>query len=183
MESIRFQRGAAELLSRHDALEQVDAWTVIGHKFLKRDDQTANVPRRADFAQRLEPDSHVFFRESIADKDSNLVVLRRHRVLKQSAEFLREFFARSHARKFDFDIFFGPEPRQENQVPGEIDNLHGLAHVENANLSALTDGQSLQHKLAGLGNSHKEAAHFGMRDSDGASGRDLLLENRNDAAV
>jgi hypothetical protein len=60
----------------------------------------------------FEPRPHVLLRESIADKDSNLVMLRRHRIFKQSGEFLREFFARSHAGKFDLDIFFGPEPRQ-----------------------------------------------------------------------
>ena len=57
-------------------------------------------------------------------------------------ELLVEFFAGSQAR--ELDLYFGRIlAREHDEIPGQIGDAHGLAHLEHENLSALPDGSGL----------------------------------------
>ena len=44
----------------------------------------------------------------------------------------------------------GPEAGEQDQVPGQIDDLDRLAHVEDEDLAAVAHGRGLQDQLARL---------------------------------
>ena len=95
-------------------------------------------------------------------------------------QLLVELLARPHAGKLHLDGVFG-QPGQPDQVPGQIDDPHGLAHFQDEDLAAAAHGGGLQHELRGLGNGHEVAFHAGVGDGDRAAAADLLLEDRNHA--
>ena len=70
-----------------------------------------------------------------------------------------------------------------DQIAGQVDDLHRLAHFQHEDLAALAHGRRLQHQLRGLGNRHEEAGHAGIGDGDRSAAADLVLEDRHDAAV
>jgi hypothetical protein len=129
------------------------------------------------------PALDVSLQHAVTHEDADFLVSGWNRVFKECAELFVELFARAHASELNLDIFIRPEPRQQNQVLSKVHDLDRLAHVKDTNLAAFSYCRGLQYKLAGFGNGHKEATHLGMRHGDGSAGRNLLLENGNDAAA
>src|SRR5450755_4561885 len=159
------------------------ARAVIEYDLFQRDDQPANITRFTNLVKTIEPGYHVAFRQAVAHKDADLLMAGWHRVLKHGAQFFVELFAGTHTAEFDLDILIRPEPGQQDQVSGQVDDLHRLTHVQDANLAALADDSGLQHQLAGLRDGHEEAPHLGMRHGYRTACRYLSLEDRDDAAV
>src|ERR1700722_7637394 len=159
------------------------AGTIIRHDVLQSHYQSADVQRRADFSQGIQPCQHITFRNALAYENANLLMGRGHSVLKNRAELFIEFLSWAHAREFNLDILVRFQAREENQVPCQINNFYGLAHIKDADLATLSDGRCPQHKLAGFGNGHEEAPHVRMRDCYRSAQRDLLLEDGDDATI
>ena len=107
----------------------------------------------------------------------------RARLLAGAGQFLVEFFAGADAGEFDGDVFSGLQSVAADHFPGQRENFDRLAHVEDEDLPAAADGAGLHDELAGLGDGHEIAFHFGMGDGDRAAGFDLLAEDRHDAAA
>ena len=74
------------------------------------------------------------------------------------------------------------EPREPDEVGGEIEDPHRLAHVEHEHFPALADRARLQHQLHRLRDGHEIAAHLGMGDRDRPAALDLPEERRHHAA-
>src|SRR5690606_34312339 len=67
-------------------------------------------------------------------------------------------------------------PRKANEVAGQVDDLHWLAHIEHEHLAAPADRPGLQNELHRLGNRHEVPFHLGVGDGDAPALGDLLLE-------
>ena len=86
-----------------------------------------------------------------------------------------------------------PQTREDNLHVGaageadhalrQIDDLDGLAHVKDIDLTAFAHAAGFQHQLAGFGDGHEVADDFRVRDGYRAAGLDLFTEQRNDGAV
>src|ERR1039458_5676379 len=125
----------------------------------------------------LSPESR--FRSENAD----LLMGGGRRVLKHGVQLFIELLAGAHAGEFNLNVFIRPQPREQNQVSSQIDDLYRLAHFEDADLATFSDHRGLQHELARFGNSHEEAPHVGMRYRYRPASSDLLFEDWNDAAI
>src|ERR1022692_1529625 len=159
------------------------ARTVVEHNLFQGHDQPTYIACPADLSQATEPRQHVAFRHAVTYKDADLLMGGGRRVLKHRVQLFVELLARAHASKFNLNVFTRPQPREQNQVSGQIDDLDRLAHIEDANLATLADHRGLQHELAGFWNGHEEAPHFGMGYGHRPASRDLLLEDRNNATI
>ena len=98
-------------------------------------------------------------------------------------QLLVELFAGAQAGMDDFDVLAGGQAGHLDHAAGEVDDFDGLAHVEDVDLAAFAHGAGFEHELAGLGDGHEKAAHFGVGDGDGLPPLYLLAENRDDGAV
>jgi len=97
-------------------------------------------------------------------------------------QFLVKFLAPPQAGEGDRDILARFEAREADQVAGEVQNLHGFAHVEDVHGTVLGLAPRLEDELGGLGDGHEVAGHLGMGHGDGASPADLLPEGGHHAA-
>ena len=84
------------------------------------------------------------------------------------AELLKELFAGSCSGEDDGDILFGLAAELD-EIPCEIDDLDGLAHIEDEDFAVLPHSPGLHDELAGFGDGHEIAHHVGVRDRDGAA--------------
>ncbi len=66
---------------------------------------------------------------------------------------------------------------------GKVDDLDGLAHIEDEDLAAMAHGACLEDEFAGFGDEHEVADDIGMGDGDGTAFLDLLTEEGDDGAV
>ena len=98
-------------------------------------------------------------------------------------QLLIELLARSEAGVLNFDVHIRLVTGQADHVPRHGVDLHRLAHVQNENLAALGIVSRLKHQTHRLGDGHEIPDDVGMGDGHGAAGLDLLLKERNDAAV
>ena len=95
-------------------------------------------------------------------------------------DFLVEFLALTETGELYLDVGGVAEGYH---TLGEIDDLDGLAHIEDEDLSAVAHGACLKDELAGLGDEHEVADDIGMGDGDGAAFLDLLTEQGDDGAI
>ena len=97
-----------------------------------------------------------------------------------------ELLARTQPGDHDFDIPVGivlvPDAvaGQFDHAPGEVHDLHGLAHVEDEDFAMLRHGCRLQNQLGGFGNGHEIAADVRMGQRHRPACLDLVAEQRND---
>src|ERR1022692_4808925 len=133
------------------------ARTVVEHNLFQGHDQPTYIACPADLSQATEPRQHVAFRHAVTYKDADLLMGGGRRVLKHRVQLFVELLAGAHAGEFNLDVFIRPQPREQNQVSGQIDDLYRFAHVEDADLTALSDGRGLQHELARFGDGHEES--------------------------
>src|SRR5208337_4263652 len=97
-------------------------------------------------------------------------------------QLLEELLAWPQAREDDFDLIFRLTGKAD-QVVCQVQDLDWFTHVENKNLSPLAQGTSLEDQLRRLGDGHEVAGHFGVRDGHRLPAADLLLEERDNAAI
>ena len=112
--------------------------------------------------------------------DADLLVERGLGVLFGGEHLLVEFLAGTQAGVLDLDIL---RTAEEDHAFGKVGNLHGLAHVENEDLTSVAHGASLEDELAGFGNEHEVTDDFRIGDGDGTAFFDLTFEERDDRAV
>ena len=66
-------------------------------------------------------------------------------------------------RDHDRDVALGLEPGEADHVVREIDDAHGIAHVEHEHVAAAADAAGLHDQLRGLVDRHEVARHLGAR--------------------
>src|SRR5664280_1648534 len=66
--------------------------------------------------------------------------------------------------------------RLRNQLTGNVVDSDGPSHVKDEGLAGPPDRTSLDYESHGLLDGHEVAGDLGVRDSDGAAGRDLGVE-------
>src|ERR1039458_9813932 len=159
------------------------AGAVVEHYLFEGHYQAAGITRLAGLSQATQPCLDIAFPHAVAYENADLLMGGGYGVLKYRVQLFVELLAGAHAGKFDLDVFIRPQPRQQNQVPGEVDDLYRFAHIQDADLAALSDGRGLQHELARFGNGHEEAPHVRMGHRHRSARRNLLLEDGDDAAV
>src|SRR3989344_1732276 len=115
--------------------------------------------------------------------DKYLFPLRGARTLFRGQEFLEYLLAGSDAGHDYGDLLVRFIARKADELVREVDDLHGLAHVENEYLAARANRARLHHEERRLGNGHKVTGHVGVRDGYGTPVADLLLEERHHAAA
>src|ERR1039458_6549104 len=156
----------------------VGAWAVVEHDLFQRYDQPTGITGLADLAQVIDPRHHVAFRHAVAYENADLLMGGGRRVLKHGVQLFIELNVRPHASEFNLNVFIRPQPREQDQVSSQIDDLYRLAHFEDADLAALSDHRGLQNELAGFEKGHEEAAHVRMRHGNRSARRDLLQIGR-----
>ena len=77
----------------------------------------------------------------------------------------------------------GLEAAELDQVEGQVVNPNGFAHVKHVEFPPAAHVAGFQHQTDGFRNGHKEPRDFLVGDGDGASLRNLFLEEGNNAAV
>ena len=112
--------------------------------------------------------------------DADLLVERGFGVLLSGEHLLIEFLAGTQTGVLDLNIL---RTAEENHALGKVGNLHGLAHVEDENLTTVAHGASLEDELAGLRDEHEITDDFRIGDGDGTAFFDLTFEERDDGAV
>src|ERR1035437_2051379 len=84
--SVKSTSGRSEWASLYDAFQQVSAGAIVEHDLLERQDQTADIPRRAGFPQAIEPRQHVAFRHAVAYENADLLMSSGRGVLEHGAQ-------------------------------------------------------------------------------------------------
>lgn len=171
------------LLEVENPAQKMCAGVVVEDQLFESNDKAARIACFADFAKGFHPHMYIDIRNTVSDKDANLFVFGGNSVFRESAQLFIEFFTGANAGELDPDVFVRFESGQKNEIPRQVNDLDGLAHVQDADLATLADSRGLEDELTGLRDGHEEAAHVGMRDGDRAPGEDLLFEDRNDAAI
>ena len=95
-------------------------------------------------------------------------------------EFLEEFLAIAKSGEFYLHVLGS---REGNHAFSKVNNLDGLAHVEDEDLSSLAHGACFEYKAASLGDKHEVADDVGMGDLDGTALLDLLAEDWDDRTI
>lgn len=72
---------------------------------------------------------------------------------------------------------------QGDHPPGQVDNLHGLTHVEDEDLASLAHGTRLKYQRARLGDEHEVADDVRVGDGDRTAVTDLFLKDGDHATV
>ena len=119
--------------------------------------------------------------ERLADVD--LTVCRILHPLFIHQHFFIKLLARTKTGKHDLDVFTDLVTGELDQVLGKIQNLHRFSHIKDENLTALCIGSCLKDQRHRLRNRHKVTDDVGVCHGHRTTGRDLLLEQRNDASV
>ena len=94
--------------------------------------------------------------------------------------FFIEFLSRTETCELDLYIL---RTGELDHTFGKIGNLHGLAHVEDEDFTAITLRTGLEYELTSLGDEHEETYNTLVGDSDGTAVANLLPEEGNDRAV
>src|SRR5207249_30190 len=76
--------------------------------------------------------------------DLDPVVLRGGDLLLGGHQLLVQLLARAEADEADRDVLVGLEAREPDHLPGEVEDAHGLPHVEDEDLAAPAEGGGLQ---------------------------------------
>ena len=97
-------------------------------------------------------------------------------------KFFVEFVARAQVDELEFDVHPGFHPGQTDHLSGQIQDTHGLAHVQDENLAVFPHGAALNDEPGGLRDGHKVACGLGL-DGDGAALANLLLKEGHNRAA
>ena len=112
--------------------------------------------------------------------DADLLVERGLGVLLGGEHLFIEFLAGTQAGVLDLNIL---RTAEEDHAFGKVGNLHGLAHVENEDLTTVAHGASLEDELAGLRDEHEITDDFRIGDCDGTAFFDLTFEEWDNGAI
>ena len=97
-------------------------------------------------------------------------------------QLLVELLPRPQAHELDRDLAY-LEAGELDHVVREVDDAHGLAHVQHEDLTARAHQAGLHHKLRRLRDGHEVAGDLGVGDSDRSARGDLLPKFWDDAAA
>ena len=103
----------------------------------------------------------------LAEKTHDLGMRGRRHVLGLVIQLLVEFFTRAQARELDLDVGVGIESAQFDQLAGQVDDFHGMAHIENKNLAAFAQRGALEDETDRLIHGHEIAGDVRVRDGCG----------------
>ena len=98
-------------------------------------------------------------------------------------ELLEELLPLTHPSEDDLDVFPRHEPRERDEVPGQVHYLHGLSHVEDEDRAVAFHTPRLEDELSRLRNGHEVAGHVRVSHRHRTAPTDLLLEDGDDAAA
>src|SRR5664280_641412 len=92
----------------------------------------------ADDARHSGHCGHHLFRSHLGDlPHEELLVPRPVHLVRARPHLLEQLFAGAHAGKDDLDVLAGSQSGEVNHVAREVDDLHGLAHVQDEDLAPL----------------------------------------------
>ena len=98
-------------------------------------------------------------------------------------QLLIQLFAGTQAGNLDLHVHPRLIAVKADQTGGKVHNAHRLAHIQHIDAAAFGKTARLQHQLGRLGDGHEIAHDVRVGDGDGAAPLDLLLKQRNNAAV
>src|SRR6476661_5332362 len=104
----------------------------------------------------------------------NLVDTRGFERLAIAYEFLRELLSGTQPDELDRNLLIRHESRQPNQVPGDVEHLDLLTHVEHECFTLSCENTSLQYQLHGFGDRHEVAPDLRMCHRDWPARTDLI---------
>ena len=93
-------------------------------------------------------------------------------------QLFRELFPAADSGKHDVDVLKGLESGEHNQLFRKIYNVHGFAHIQHKNLTALAHGCGFEDQLRGLGNGHEIPRHAWVGHGNGSASSNLVLKDR-----
>ena len=105
------------------------------------------------------------------------------RILLVLEQLLVEFLSGTQPHVLYLNILAKLQAGEGYHLLGQVVYLHGLAHVEDKDIVALSHCCGLQNQRAGLGDGHEIPDDTWIRDGHGAALGYLLLEERYDGAV
>ncbi len=83
----------------------------------------------------------------------------------------------------DRDVVLGAQAGEPDHLAGQVEDRHGLAHVEQEDLALVGHRARLEHEAHRFGDGHEVAGHVGAGDRHRAAVEDLVEERRHDAAA
>ena len=98
-------------------------------------------------------------------------------------QFLVQLLAGAQAAEADLDVLVRPQAAEADEVFREVRDLHRRPHVEYEDVAAFADGGRLQYQLRSFRDGHEVAGDLRVGHGHRAAPRDLLHEERDDAAV
>src|SRR5688500_17353501 len=113
----------------------------------------------------------------LSDEDLRMIGL--VEILAGDLELFEQLLAFANTGEDDVNVFVRCQPGKSDHVFGEVDDLHGFAHVEDKYLSARTKSAGLQDELRRLRYRHEIPGHFLIRNRDRLSTFYLFAEDRN----
>ena len=114
--------------------------------------------------------------------DENFLVAARVGALFRGQNLLEEFFAGAQAGELDVYVLVGFEAVEADQLFGDVNDMHRLAHVEDEDLPALPQNGCLKHQRHRLGDGHEVALHLRMRHRQRAAVLKLVEKERQHAS-
>ena len=82
----------------------------------------------------------------------------------------------------NLDVILRLESAQLDHLPGQIDDFHGVAHIEDKDFPALGLQRALQDEPDRLRDTHEITGHLRMGHGDGSTRGDLPSEGRHDTS-
>src|ERR1039457_2297151 len=152
------------------------ARVVVEHDLLQHHDQPADIARLAGLSQAIEPRLDIALRHAVAYEDADLLMGSGRGILARGIQLFIELLARAHAGELDLYVLLRLQPRQQDQVPGQIHDLDRISHLQDADLAAFSNERGLQHELTRFRNRHEEAAHVRVRYGHRYARHDLFLK-------
>src|SRR5690606_4263799 len=86
-------------------------------------------------------------------------------------------FPALQADELDLNVFAHAVTAELDHLPGQINDLYWLAHIEHEDFPAGTLNSALKHQADRFGNCHEIAGYIRVRHGHGSALGDLLLEN------
>ena len=113
----------------------------------------------------------------------NKLVVRGPESLFVHKQFFVQLFTGTQTGIFYHYILIRHISRKAYEISRHIVNAHGIAHIQNKNLAAVSIIRCLKHQRHRLRYGHKMSDYVFVGNGYGTSVGDLLFEQRNNAAV
>src|SRR2546423_6148181 len=149
----------------------------FGQKIAQRAAQLRVMPGLSQSDEARQQRAHTCGRVTRKWADEDFRVPRFRQTLFIDFKFFEELFTGPYAGKDDLDVFTGTQAGKRDEVFGEIEDAHRLAHVEHEDFAAAAHRPGLQDELAGFGDRHEVAHHLRVRHRHRAAPANLLAKD------